>query len=218
MIAKFVNDKKETWSDFLDTSVFYNIILFILLFIILFLYYIIYISIYYNIYLKWSWTKIFRNDTENLGPPKHTVQDQNFQRGTKIFSTMFEKNGPGPRFSGKIAENLGPRTKIFGTKIPVTLPTVRVTSMAGLTRAGLRGHKVLCQLAAFITNWNLFQELFFGNFSLTSTAIPPLSSILSISGRFIRNNNFLKLQPLAECASPIDRSRPRRWAAVQRTL
>ena len=55
----------------------------------------------------------FRNDTENFGPPEHTVQDQNF-------STMFEKNGHGPRFSGKIAENFGPRTKIFGTKIPVT--------------------------------------------------------------------------------------------------
>ena len=48
------------------------------------------------------------------------VLGQNFQKGTKIFSTMFEKNGPGPRFSGKIAENFGPLTKLLRTKISVT--------------------------------------------------------------------------------------------------
>ena len=66
--------------------------------------------------IKWSWTNIFRNDTENFGPPEHTVQDQNFQRGTKIFSTMFEKNGPGPRFQEKLLKILVPGPKFSGPK------------------------------------------------------------------------------------------------------
>ena len=73
--------------------------------------------------IKWSWTKISEITLKILVHLNmRTVQGQNFQRGTKIFSTIFEKNGPGPRFSGKIAENFGPQTKILGTKIPVTDP------------------------------------------------------------------------------------------------
>ena len=61
--------------------------------------------------IKWSWTKIFANDTKNFSPPAHTVQGQNFQRGTKIFSTMFEKMVPDQDFQENLLKILVPGPK-----------------------------------------------------------------------------------------------------------
>ena len=100
--------------------------------------------------------QIFNHLLQKIWSPCLLNLDQNFQCGTNFFRRIFEKFGPGLKFSVSELKIMVWGTIIFRTKIPVTgapAPPYQQSGGASPDRASLRGQGWLRQTNVTFGDW-----------------------------------------------------------------